>query len=199
MLDCHGRLNVANAIRLAEALEPYDLTFIEEPVPYERPDWLRDVSSRVSTPIAAGERWGNHLASAPFIEQHSVAIAQPDVGICGGLTVSRKIATLAEVHGISVAFHNPFGPLQSAATWHRASIRDVYDLTDAGILTTASDLLFTGGREGYFQALDARTGELLWKASLGSAQIMMGPITYEVEGRQYVSVICGNVMATFGL
>jgi alcohol dehydrogenase (cytochrome c) len=75
----------------------------------------------------------------------------------------------------------------------------MYDLTDAGILTTASDLLFTGGREGYFQALDARTGELLWKASLGSAQIMMGPITYEVEGRQYVSVICGNVMATFGL
>lgn len=75
----------------------------------------------------------------------------------------------------------------------------MYDLTDAGILTTASDLVFTGGREGYFQALDARSGELLWKASLGSAQIMMGPITYEVEGKQYVSVICGNVMATFGL
>ena len=75
----------------------------------------------------------------------------------------------------------------------------MYDLTDAGILTTASDLLFTGGREGYFQALDARTGELLWKASLGSAQILMGPITYEVEGKQFVTVICGNVMVTFGL
>jgi alcohol dehydrogenase (cytochrome c) len=75
----------------------------------------------------------------------------------------------------------------------------MYDLSDAGILTTASDLLFTGGREGYFQSLDARTGELLWKVSLGSAQIMMGPITYEIEGKQYVSVICGNVMATFGL
>jgi len=75
----------------------------------------------------------------------------------------------------------------------------MYDLTDAGILTTASDLLFTGGREGYFQALDARTGELLWKVSLGSAQIMMAPITYQVEGKQYIAVICGNVMATFGL
>ena len=41
------------------------------------------------------------------------------------------------------------------------------DLTWAGILTTASDLLFTGGREGYFQALDARSGKLLWRASLG--------------------------------
>jgi len=47
------------------------------------------------------------------------------------------------------------------------------DVTDSGILTTASDVLFTGGREGYFQALDARSGALLWKASLG-AQIVSG-------------------------
>ena len=121
MLDCHGRLNVANAIRLAEALEPHNLTFIEEPVPYERPDWLREVSTRVSTPIAAGERWGNHIASAPFLEAHSVAVAQPDVGICGGITAARRIANLAEAHAISIAFHNPFGPLQSAATWQLAA------------------------------------------------------------------------------
>ena len=48
-----------------------------------------------------------------------------------------------------------------------------FDVTDSGILTTASDLLFTGGREGYFHALDARTGKLLWKASLGG-QIVDG-------------------------
>ena len=41
------------------------------------------------------------------------------------------------------------------------------DVTDAGVLTTASGLLFSGGREGYFFALDARTGSLLWKAYLG--------------------------------
>ena len=75
----------------------------------------------------------------------------------------------------------------------------MYDVTDAGILTTASDLLFTGGREGYFQALDARTGELLWKSNLGSAQIRSAPITYQVDGKQYVSVISGNILATFGL
>jgi alcohol dehydrogenase (cytochrome c) len=75
----------------------------------------------------------------------------------------------------------------------------MYDLTDAGILTTASDLLFTGGREGYFQALDARTGALLWKSSLGSVQIYSAPTTYEVEGRQFVTIICGNVLAVYGL
>jgi alcohol dehydrogenase (cytochrome c) len=75
----------------------------------------------------------------------------------------------------------------------------MYDLTDSGILTTASDLLFTGGREGYFQALDARTGQLLWKSSLGSVQIYSAPTTYEVHGKQYVTIICGNVLAVYGL
>ena len=73
-----------------------------------------------------------------------------------------------------------------------------FDVTEAGILTTASDLLFTGGREGYFQALDARTGKLLWRASLGG-QIVMAPVTYQVGGRQYVSVVSGNTLVTFGL
>jgi outer membrane protein assembly factor BamB len=73
-----------------------------------------------------------------------------------------------------------------------------YDVSDSGILTTASDLLFTGGREGHFHALDAKTGKELWRASLGG-QIVMAPITYQVDGKQYLSVISGNVLATFGL
>jgi alcohol dehydrogenase (cytochrome c) len=72
------------------------------------------------------------------------------------------------------------------------------DVTDSGILTTASDLLFTGGREGYFQTLDARTGKLLWKVNLG-AQIVSGPITYQVDGKQYVAVISGLTLTTFAL
>jgi alcohol dehydrogenase (cytochrome c) len=74
----------------------------------------------------------------------------------------------------------------------------MYDVTDGGILTTAGDLLFTGGREGHFHALDARTGAVLWKASLGGA-IMSGPITYSVDGKQYVTVNSGNVLVTFAL
>jgi alcohol dehydrogenase (cytochrome c) len=75
---------------------------------------------------------------------------------------------------------------------------DMTDVTDSGILTTASDLLFTGGREGYFQVLDAKTGALLWKTNLGG-QIVNGPMTYEVEGKQYVAVIAGNNLVTFAL
>jgi len=75
---------------------------------------------------------------------------------------------------------------------------DQFDVSDSGMLTTESNLLFTGGREGHFHALDARTGELLWKTSLGG-QIVMAPITFMVDGKQYVSVISGHALVTFGL
>ena len=72
------------------------------------------------------------------------------------------------------------------------------DVTDSGVLTTASGLLFSGGREGYFFALDARTGALLWKASLGG-QVSNGPITYAVGGRQFVAVVGGNALFSYAL
>ena len=75
---------------------------------------------------------------------------------------------------------------------------EMTDVIRSGILTTASDLLFTGARSGYFQALNARTGALLWKVSLGS-EIVNGPMTYEVAGKQYVAIIAGHSLSTFAL
>jgi len=72
------------------------------------------------------------------------------------------------------------------------------DTTDSGILTTASDLLFTGGREGYFQALDARTGTLLWKTSLGGP-IVAGPMTYQADGKQFIAIAAGHSLFAFSL
>jgi alcohol dehydrogenase (cytochrome c) len=70
------------------------------------------------------------------------------------------------------------------------------DLTASGVLTTASDLLFAGGREGYFYALDARNGAQLWKASLGGS-VEAAPITYRIGDKQYVSVAAGQALFTF--
>lgn len=72
------------------------------------------------------------------------------------------------------------------------------DMTDAGILTTASDTLFTANREGYFLVFDARNGSLLWRTRLG-AQIPAAPITYSVEGKQYVAICAGHALFVFGL
>lgn len=72
------------------------------------------------------------------------------------------------------------------------------DITWAGVLTTASDLLFSGGREGYFYALNARTGELLWKIALGG-QVNSGPMSYSVNGKQYIAVAAGSSLFAFAL
>jgi alcohol dehydrogenase (cytochrome c) len=72
------------------------------------------------------------------------------------------------------------------------------EFTQAGILTTASDLVFTGGNEGYFFALNARTGALLWKSTVGG-QVASGPMTYSVGGRQYVAVAAGSSLFAFAL
>ena len=74
----------------------------------------------------------------------------------------------------------------------------MHDVTDAGILSTAGDLVFTGGREGYFFALDARHGTLLWKAAVGG-QVGAAPISYQVDRKQYVSIAAGNVLFTYAL
>jgi alcohol dehydrogenase (cytochrome c) len=72
------------------------------------------------------------------------------------------------------------------------------DMSESGLLTTAGDVLFSGNREGYFFALDARTGNLLWKRYLGGA-VMASPITYLVDGRQRVAIAAGQALFTFAL
>ena len=72
------------------------------------------------------------------------------------------------------------------------------DVTDSGVVTTATDLLIAGGREGYLHILDARNGSLLWRSNLG-AQIRQNPMTYAVNGKQYVAVIAGLSLVVFAI
>lgn len=70
--------------------------------------------------------------------------------------------------------------------------------TEGGILTTAGNVLFAGGRDGQFVALDARDGKLLWETSLGPS-VSAGPMTYAVNGKQYLSIQAGSALFTFTL
>jgi glucose dehydrogenase len=72
------------------------------------------------------------------------------------------------------------------------------DVTDSGIVTTASDLLITGGREGYLQIIDLRNRSLLWKSNLGF-QVRQNPMTYAVNGKQYIAAIAGLSLFVFAL
>jgi alcohol dehydrogenase (cytochrome c) len=70
--------------------------------------------------------------------------------------------------------------------------------TEGGVLTTASNVLFASGRDGQFVALNAGDGKLLWETNLGPS-VSAGPMTYMVNGKQYVSIQCGNALYTFTL
>jgi alcohol dehydrogenase (cytochrome c) len=72
------------------------------------------------------------------------------------------------------------------------------DITWAGVLSTASDLVFSGGREGYFFALDGKNGDLLWKQNLGG-QVNSGPMSYMVNNRQYIAVAAGSALFVYAL
>jgi len=109
-----------------------------------------------------------------------------------GLGARAPINEWTEVAGTGAVI--AIDPLTGEKTWRFP----MTDVTESGILTTGSDLLFTGGREGFFQALNARDGSLLWKTNLG-AGIMNGPITYEVDGKQYVAVIAGLSLSVFAV
>jgi alcohol dehydrogenase (cytochrome c) len=98
--------------------------------------------------------------------------------------------TEAMAHGGVVAID----PATGDKKWHY----EMHDVNTSGILTTATDLLFVGGREGYFQALDARTGTLLWKQNLGG-EIVAGPISFQVDGKQYITIAAGNGLFAYSL
>src|SRR5439155_24948628 len=76
------------------------------------------------------------------------------------------------------------GPGDRSKTGEKKWDFKMVDYTESGILTTAADLRFSGGREGHFFALDARTGELLWKTNLGGT-VASGPMTYAAGSHQY--------------
>ena len=67
-----------------------------------------------------------------------------------------------------------------------------------GVLSTGGDLVFSGTEEGNFFALDAETGKPLWDMQLGGA-IHANPMTFGVDGKQYVAIAAGWVLYVFAL
>lgn len=120
-VDCHGRLNLKAALRLARRLERLNLMFLEEPVPPENAEVLAILRRESPVPVAAGERWATIYGVREFLEKQAVDVLQCDLVNCGGFTALKKIAALAEAHYVSLAPHNPNGPLATVMNLHFAA------------------------------------------------------------------------------
>jgi galactonate dehydratase len=120
MVDLHGRTTPAAAIRYGRALATYDPWFFEEPVQPGNVDALVEVARALPFPIATGERLVTRWEFRELFERRACAVAQPDICHCGGVSEVMRIAAAAETAFVTMAPHNPLGPIATAVNVHVA-------------------------------------------------------------------------------
>jgi 2-dehydro-3-deoxyphosphogalactonate aldolase len=115
MIGTHGQTTPAAAIRLAKRLEQFDPLWLEEPCPPENFKEMGKVARATSIPIATGERLVTASDFQALFAEGACAVAQPDLGSAGGITGTKKIATIAEASYVLMAPHVWGGPVITAA------------------------------------------------------------------------------------
>ena len=120
MVDAHGSLDVSTAIRLARELEPYDISWFEEPISPDDHPGLAEVRRSTVIPIATGEREFTRFDFEDLFNHRALDIAQPDVARAGGLTEIRRIGAMASAKGIRLAPHAWGSGVLFAASMHVA-------------------------------------------------------------------------------
>ncbi|WP_416840365.1 mandelate racemase/muconate lactonizing enzyme family protein [Haloferax sp. DFSO52] len=117
-MDLHWNFTSETAVRLGKKLEPFDLAWLEDPVPPERFESQQYVREKLNLPVLGGE---NLVTAAEFnkaASQGIMDIAAPDINKCGGLWEFRKIAMICDLYGIPIASHNISSPLGTIAGAH---------------------------------------------------------------------------------
>jgi galactonate dehydratase len=117
-VDLHGRYDLTTGKRVAIALEPFRLLWLEEPVPPENVEAMRDIRAATKTPICCGENLFLRHGFREVLAQRAADIIMPDVQKCGGLSESRKIADLAHLYYVPVAPHCVVSPIGTMASCH---------------------------------------------------------------------------------
>lgn len=118
LVDAHARFDVASAIRAARALEPVKLTWLEEPVPVESINALREVRENTDIPLCVGERHFTRWDYVELFRERLVDYVMPDIAWTGGISEVRRIASQAESYFIRFSPHDALGPVMVAASLH---------------------------------------------------------------------------------
>ena len=117
-VDMHGRYDLGTAKRVAREVESFRLMWLEEPVPPENIDAMRDVRASTHTPICCGENIYLRHGFRELFEKRAVDIIMPDIQKCGGLLEARKIADMAHAYYVPIAPHCQASPIGTMASCH---------------------------------------------------------------------------------
>jgi galactonate dehydratase len=118
IFESHSLMGAASAIQMGEVVEEVGCMMYEEPVNYLNSAVHKKVAENVRVPIAGGERLYHRWDVRPYFEDQSIDILQPDVGLCGGFTETKKVCDYADVYDIRVQAHVCGGPVATAASLH---------------------------------------------------------------------------------
>ncbi|MCE3268663.1 MAG: mandelate racemase/muconate lactonizing enzyme family protein [Burkholderiales bacterium] len=119
MLECHSLLGVATSIQIGKHIaEEFNCLFMEEPVNYMNTALHRQIKDKLSVPIAAGERLYLRHSMRSYLEEQTIDILQPDIGLCGGVTEAKKICDYADMYDVQIQAHVCGGPVATAVALH---------------------------------------------------------------------------------
>ncbi|WP_077623256.1 galactonate dehydratase [Sediminibacillus massiliensis] len=163
-IDFHGRVHKPMAKILAKELEAYRPMFIEEPVLSQNNEALKEIAQHTYIPIATGERMFSRWDFKGVLAGGYVDIIQPDLSHAGGITETKKIASMAEAYDVALAPHCPLGPialaacLQVDATSHNAFIQEqslgIHYNQENDILDYIKDRSVFAYKDGYVKIPD---------------------------------------------
>ncbi|MGH7071519.1 MAG: mandelate racemase/muconate lactonizing enzyme family protein [Acetobacteraceae bacterium] len=114
-MDAHWKFGVNDAIKLAQALEPFDLLWLEDPIPPENLEAQRQVTMSTRTPICTGENLYRKHGYRELIEKQAARVIAPDIPKMGGLLEAKKVAEHADLYYIPIAPHNVASPVATMA------------------------------------------------------------------------------------
>jgi galactonate dehydratase len=118
MVEMHTRFDLPTAIRLIREFEPFKPLFVEEPVPAENMDALREVTVSSNIPICVGENLFLAHQFQTLLDKKAADIIMPDIQKCGGIGEGQRIANLAHLHYVPIAPHMVSSPLGMMASAH---------------------------------------------------------------------------------
>ena len=120
-VDHFGHIGIEDCIRLARALEKYNLAWLEDMVPWQYTEQYVRLSNSCATPICTGEDIYCKEDFMPLFEKRAISVCHPDIATSGGILETKKIGDLAEEHGIAMALHMAGTPVCAMASVHCAA------------------------------------------------------------------------------
>lgn len=119
-MEFHGYWNLPSSVKIARALEPYLILWLEEMLPQDNLDAYKNLANETSIPLILSERFMTRYQFREVVECGIAKFVNPDICWCGGISEAKKIATMAETYYLPIAPHNCGGPVLHAASMHLA-------------------------------------------------------------------------------